>query len=369
MTTVNSILKALREGDNVRDYAHASRTFVEGNFDLHPRVSFLFHVVFNFTPEAASIFDNLRKLEIPLLVKSTDLPTFSIDVKNHNQYNRSVTSLHKITYNDLNIKFHDDQKDIIRELWHAYYAFYYGDPRYQVGSRAYTTDDRYGTRGGENWGFQNGNVRFFQDIRIYSMHQQKFAEYTLVNPVISSFNHGNHDYSARDGILEHSMTLKYETVKYATGFVNSQNPKGFGEIRYDKRPSPIGVFGRGPSNSILFPGGLLDGVNTVAQDLFGGNLLGAIVKGAIIFNNTRDADFGKVIMNDINRAVSDISRGRNIFDSIVIPNPYPNPTTANDLARTPGISPSGSSVVDWFTPRQETTSNGIIWNTPRPTQI
>ena len=47
------------------------------------------------------------------------------------------------------------------------------------------------------------------------MHNHKFAEYTLINPIITSFNHDNHAY-ANGGLMQHSMSLSYETVKYAS---------------------------------------------------------------------------------------------------------------------------------------------------------
>ena len=57
----------------MRDYKHASKTFTDNNFELHPKLSNLFHVVFEFTPDAATLFDTTAQLEIPLLVKSADL--------------------------------------------------------------------------------------------------------------------------------------------------------------------------------------------------------------------------------------------------------------------------------------------------------
>ena len=97
MTSVNSLLTALQKGDNVRDYQHAARTFVDNGYDLQPRYSNLFHVVFSFTPDAAGLFDGIAKLEIPLLVKTIDLPSFTVDVQTHNQYNRQVHSHHKLS--------------------------------------------------------------------------------------------------------------------------------------------------------------------------------------------------------------------------------------------------------------------------------
>ena len=308
----------MERGDNVRDYTHASRTFVDNNYELQPRQSNLFHVVFNFTPDIARSITNIQKLEVPLLVKSAQLPTYSIDIETHNQYNRSVQSQHRITYNPVNITFHDDQKDLIRGLWYKYMSFYYPDSTYQLGKGNYSTDDRYENYQAKGHGYQIGKPRFFSDIRIYSMFQKRFAEYTLVNPIITSFNHGEHAY-AEGAFLEHTMALNYETVKYATGFVNNINPRGFGDVHYDNTPSPIGIFGRGPSNSIFFGGGLVDAANVVGKDLASGNILGAITKGAIIFNNTKGANLKDVVFKDLQRAAGEVIRGKNPLTGIVTP--------------------------------------------------
>ena len=340
MTSVNSLLNALQKGDNVRDYQHAARTFVDNGYELQPRHSNLFHVVFSFTPDAAQLFSGIDKLEIPLLVKTIDLPSFSIDVQTHNQYNRQVQTHHKINYNPINIAFHDDNKDLIRQLWNNYYQFYFSDSHYAVGGAQYTTNDRYGFRPGEQWGLNSGRQRFFKDVKIYSMLQKRFAEYTLINPMITSFGHDNHAY-ANGSLMQHTMQMTYETVKYATGFVNNINPRGFGEIHYDTTPSPIGIHGDGGKNSVFFAGGILDAANTIANDLFNGNVLGAIVKGGILFNNTRDVDFGEVLKKDAQRAVGSILRGDNPLNDIVIPNVVLDGLSAIglDLGNTNNVAP------------------------------
>lgn len=346
MGVINSVLNALEKGDNVRDYAHASRTFVSNTYELQPRYGHLFHVVFSFTPDAAVLFDNVDKLEIPLLVKSVDLPTFSIDVETHNQYNRQVHSQHKINYNPVNIVFHDDQKDLIRTLWYKYYSYYYDDSLYTQGTGAYSTDDRYAQRAQNQWGLSRGNTRFFKDIRVYSMLQKRFAEYTLVNPIITSFNHSQHAYEGSN-FMEHQMTLNYETVKYATGFVNNLTPRGFGDIHYDTTPSPIGIYGRGPSNSVLAAGGLLDSASSVVNDLAQGNILGAIVRGGLIFNNTRNINIRDVIENDLKRAAGKVLRGENPLSDTVIPKIFGSATGSGDLAgtvqRPPRVTAPGTS--------------------------
>ena len=319
MVSVNSTLKALGKSDQIKDFAHASRLFVDNNYELQPRYSHLFHVVFNLTPQAAKLFGNQEKLEINMLVKSIDLPSFNMDVQTHNQYNRQVHSQHKINYNPVNIAFHDDQNDLIRSLLHTYASFYFQDSRYKTNDRAYSTDDRYGSYSNSSYGLAEGQRRFFKDIRVYSMLQKRFAEYTLINPIVNAFNHDTHSY-ASGNLMQHTMQVNYETVKYATGFVNNVNPKGFGDVHYDKTPSPLGVFGSGTDNSIFFRGGFVDAVNTVARDLADGNILGAIARGATIFNNTKGVDIGRVLEKDLTRVLGSVLRGKNPLSDVILPN-------------------------------------------------
>jgi hypothetical protein len=261
-------------------------------------------------------------MEINMLVKTIDLPTFNIDTQTHNQYNRQVHSQHKLNYNPVSVTFHDDQKDLIRSFLHTYANFYYNDSKYALGGGSYSTNDRYGGyRSEDSYGMSDGNQRFFKDIRVYSMLQKRFAEYTLVNPMLTAFGHDSHSY-ANTGVMQHNMTIQYETVKYATGFVNNINPKGFSDIHYDKSPSPLGVFGGGLGNSVFYQGGLVDAANTVATDLSNGNILGAIIKGGVIFNNTKDLDLGRVLKKDLERAVGSILRGKNPLTDVILPNVF-----------------------------------------------
>ena len=284
MASVNSSLSPLTQGETVRDYKHASRTFVDNNFELQPRYGHLFHVIFEFTTEAATLFNTVEQLELPILVKSVDLPTYTIDVQTHNQYNRKVQSHHAINYNPIGITFHDDVKELIRTLWHKYYIFYNADPTYGLDTNSYTPYDKYSNRVQQQWGLQRGNKRFFKSIKIYSMHNHKFAEYTLVNPIITAFNHDNHAYT--NGMpMQNTMQLAYETVKYATGYMNNINPRGFGDIHYDAEVSDLSA---GNVQTEAFINGQT--VNVAGQnstDLFQGNVIGVIKDAEIIYDQDR----------------------------------------------------------------------------------
>ena len=116
------------------------------------------------------------------------------------------------------------------------------------------------------------------------MYQKRFAEYTLVNPIVSALQHDSHAY-ASGGLMQHTMSVNYEAVKYSTGFVNNVNPKGFGEIHYDKTPSPNSLMGGGAS-SLLGVGGVLAGGFGVLDDISGGNVsFGTVLKAANTIQN------------------------------------------------------------------------------------
>lgn len=347
--SINSFLKELLTGDNVRDYQHASRTFVDDNYALQPRYKYLFHVVFAFAPgvtqSSGFLLNNLERGSLHLMVKSVDLPQFSIDVQDKNQYNRRRYTQHKVDYQPVTITFHDDQSDIIRKLWYSYFRFYYQDSEYPSRngslSKEYTIDDLYTDRAGTSvpWGLDRGPLnangkKFFSDIRIYSMFQKKYVEHVLVNPIITEFRHDRHDYAANE-IMEHNMTIKYETVKYGEGFVNDDNPQNFALHHYDKTPSPLTPYGGG-TNSVFRNGGLLDTANTAINDFANGNILGGIFNTARAVRNTKNMDVKRVVKDEVQQIGNDFLRGKNPLANTVFPQisgtsiqtpPFINPNT------------------------------------------
>lgn len=317
MASVNPNLSPIAATETVRDYKHASRTFVDNNYELHPRFSHLFHVVFEFTPDASTLFNTVEQLEIPILVKSVDLPTYTIDVQTRNQYNRKVQSHHGMSYNPISVRFHDDAKELIRNLWHKYYIFYNADPTYSLDSNSYTAYDKYSNRVQQQWGFQRGNKRFFKSIKIYSMHNHRFAEYTLINPIITAFNHDSHAY-ANGGLMENTMQLAYETVKYATGYVNDITPRGFADIHYDVETSDIA--GSNNTDTEAFINGQTQSVagqNT--KDLFQGNVIGVIKEAEIVYNESKLNKRGGVLEDTIAIFANNLLTGKKPTSNILVP--------------------------------------------------
>lgn len=235
----------------LRDFRHAARLFVDDQFRLAPKHNFLFHVAFSINPAACKDGSLVQrhKNEINMLVKSADLPNFSVKIDTLNQYNRkrNIQTTHE--YQPINISFHDDNMGLINKVWQNYYNYYYADPSSAEDAGAY---DKNATKNfsyvKNTYGLDNGSMKaFFKYIKIYQMARREYVCYKLHNPIITSWNHNKVDYSSGD-VHDNLMQIKYEAVSYTSGKVASGDPEGFGVEHYDKTPSP-NKGGKGGSQS------------------------------------------------------------------------------------------------------------------------
>lgn len=247
---------------HLRDARHAHQLYTSHNFALAPKTKFLYHVVFETYDEVGTPADNNTvnfSKEIGVLVKTADLPGYRASIENKQQYNRKKNMQTRIDYQDVNITFHDDNLGITRGLLQDYYQYYYvdgnhRDPRqgFDVEGRisnshaqAYQARDKY-KEAVPNYGLNNGKVNpFFKNIRIYQLARRDWFAYTLINPLLSSFDHGDMDASAGGEFNENKITVAYEAVVYSNGSVGENGePIAFTdpETNYDVVDSPIGYF-------------------------------------------------------------------------------------------------------------------------------
>lgn len=352
----------------LRDYTHASNVFVRDAYGNSPKFKWLFHVYFDINKYAVSntgatdelnmSSTNLESMFPPdfnpgLLVRSIDLPKYTLGVAELNQYNRKRFINTKISYDPVKITFHDDNNNKIKHLWQSYYGYYFNDPAQPVISgNKYSRDaddkstsilnikNTYSpTYDNKNWGFageltaanqfngtpNNYKIPFFKSIKIYGFNQHNFALYVLINPVISSFAHDSYDYYSTRDTMQHTMTINYESVKYYDGALNGQNPseivRGFGEDNvYDKTLSPISR--AGSNRTILGQGGLVDAGLGVLENLAKGNISGVLGAAGIAArtartfrNGTQVAQAAKTeIIGEVIKAVSDPQSSRSLFN-------------------------------------------------------
>lgn len=331
--------KGFTAADSLRDYRHASKTFTTNAYELKPRFKFLFHVSFTLNTAEIPALSQLAGVNeitsLSYLVKTVDLPKYTIATETLNQYNRKRVVQTKINYDPVTITFHDDGGDNSRNLWYNYYSYYYKDPSQNylaansqngsMGASAnmqkgfgYNNRDIYNdTRIGDvnDWGYvgesysdgtssASGKPPFFKDIRIYGMDQHKTAEYVLINPLISNFSHDQYNYSEGAGVMQNSMTIAYETVKYYSGAVGNQRPdanvQGFADpAHYDQTLSPIS---RPGSRATVFgQGGLLDAGGGILEDLQSGSvlgLIGAAQKAGTAYNTFKGKNIASSAINE-----------------------------------------------------------------------
>jgi hypothetical protein len=314
----DGFLKQIARGDNVKDYQHASRLFVSNNYERSPKYTWLFHVYFDLNPELTTI-DQRSQIEAGMLVKSADLPKFRVETKTFNNYNRPSIAQSKIRYEDLNLTFHDDSANIVRKLWFDYYNYYYRDMDNNYGDATGSVNPVYFRSNKQILGQRNLynkfgytprkhsviSTQYINAIRIYSLHQKRFSEYTLINPVITSYRHGTHQ-NGQDGTMENVMTISYESVLYAGG--STRVARGFADLHYDRSPSPLTPAGGG-TNSILGPGGIVNVLDDVIVDGSNRSWGSAAFKLVRGYQKNKNVDLMNLASGELVQAFTNVLRG------------------------------------------------------------
>ena len=323
----------------VANWQHATRLFIDNTYRLSPRTKFSFFVNFEIdkTANTSRVFNEKHVNEVGLLVKTADLPKYNFDNVVKNQYNRKKIIYKQINYDPVNISLHDDSAGIVNALWAIYYGYYVRD---RSNPTLAFNANHYRNTNVPNENFRYGldneiSVPFFKSINLYTMSRRRFLGYTLINPKIKSWNHGSVDYAAGSEVLESQMTIEYEAVKYSSGNVSFNSPKGFATLHYDTLPSPLSVAGGGVAN-LLGEGGVLDGLESIFGDVAGGSAFsspGGFLNTAIKTINTYK-NFKQLSSDSIKReAVNILSNPANIATAVggitgaIFPKPSAAPTT------------------------------------------
>jgi hypothetical protein len=363
----------------VRDYTHAAKTFRTNSYQYAPKFKFLFHVYFEINP-AVYARGISQGANFGLAVKTIDLPKYTIDTATLNQYNRKRLVQTKIKYQPINVVFHDDNGNLVNDMWYNYYTYYFKDATKptiasagrapqgtNTGSADYNSRNLYkpDITGDEDWGFigessqQSGTtsqssqgiskIPFFKNIQIFGMNQHNFMQYTLINPVITAFNHDTYDYAQGNGTMSNTMTIDYETVKYAEGALDGKSPSnivtGFGlDANYDKTPSPVNRLGS--NSSILGKGGLVDAAGGVISDLSNGNILSAVRTAGTAYNTFKNTNLKQVATQDLNNVLINATQ-QQLPGAVRSNSYYPGfGTSPNNIAGAPNLGLSSPAQIN-----------------------
>jgi hypothetical protein len=379
---LQTLTQGLTSQDTLKSYQHASKIFVDGKFILSPKYAFMFYVQFDFDESATDgLLTNAKSaIKMGALAKSAQLPKFTIDTQTVNAYNRVNIIQKKLKYDPVALKFHDDSSDIIREFWFDYMSFYYRDSDHQLGQ--YRQNQKYFPRNKDGWGY-NPRAGFdaglssysynpLRAIRIFSFSLGRFSEYILINPIITGFRHGEHT-NEGSGLLEHDMTISYESVKYAKGAVTQDNFSDSLLLMYDNVPSPLKT---GVTSSVFGTGGLVDTLDNVTADLAAGNFGAAFLKLTKAQQTFKGKNIGEMAINEgLNTIQVSIGSGSNPLSRVTVPSVGDSTNSirgsgASIVAQSAGLQsgtgsntlnasgnnprlPNGTNVVDFLNEQQQ----------------
>jgi len=323
MSFLNNFVSQSLTGDQVRNWQHATKIFVDNNYNLSPKYGFLFHVAFDLNPAATRIGKN-EKVEMGMLAKTVSLPKYTMETKVMNAYNRPNIIQNGVKYDAVSMTFHDDSADVMRMFWYDYYSYYFRDTDHTF--QQYQTPHKYNNAGApKQWGYtqrqDSGNfdvLPYINAIRIYSLHQKEFTEYILVNPTIKSWKFGEHSNTDTSNTMQVDMSVDFETVLYSYGKVSASTVNGFAELHYDKGPSPLTSLGGG-TNSLIGPGGIVDSISGVSGMLSSRNVGGGLLTAGRAIMKNENTDLKKVAIEDLKTLGTNILTSSNPFSKVSFP--------------------------------------------------
>jgi len=328
----NLVSGVLNPKGNLGDWRHASRTFVKNSFRLAPKVKFLYHVAFTFSPAIKKTLptwsEKKHTLEAGLLVKASDLPSFSAQIETKKKYNRTANIQTGLTYNPINISFHDDNLGIATGLFEAYYRYYFADGNYGVDQLRRAYDKSWPARDSTYLGAERNKYTFglhnqitdpfFIDIQISQMTRHTYTTYTLVNPIVTEWKHGDVNSADGSSTNENTMTVAYETVWVDRGGTEAGadgEPNGFGDLaHYDVTPSPITLLGGGSVSLGAVLSGAADLFEYGATGKGFSNPIAAVIAGVNLAQN-----IGDLTQAGINEDITNIitSGSDSVYDNVV----------------------------------------------------
>ena len=214
----------------------------------------------------------------------------------------------------------------------------------------------------------NVTIPFFKSIDIYQLSRHQWFMYSLVNPLVTTWQHDNLDNSSSE-IVQNAMSVSYETVIMNSGMISQDHPPGFATQHYDHSPSPLGLSGGG-SNMLLGSNGLIGGSAGLLASIASGsaftNPVGTLVQGMNLANNIQNLSTASLQTQGFNFLTSSLGSVGNINVSGVANTLFPssNLTGQNQsVAAQPTVnSPASTTYSSSIQNAASTFTNNFIAN-------
>lgn len=234
-----NFLSGAQPGRTYKSYAHATGLFTVGNrMPRLPKLGFIYFVQFQLNDFLNTKVTDQWKNDIGFLAKKVDLPKFKVATTTLNQYNRKANIQTKLTYEPINIEFHDDNSEVTSLLWRMYSQYYYADGRTDDGkfTEAFLGDTKYKKEFQYGYAPTSGQQPFFKSIDIFVLHQGNFSQYSISNPIVTQWDHDSLDQSNGQKLLQNKIGFAYDSVAYYQGTIKSNTAasSAFSAVWYDK---------------------------------------------------------------------------------------------------------------------------------------
>lgn len=255
-------------------------------------------------------------------LKKVDRPSINFEVQTMNQYNKKRQIQTKVEYSPVTFTFYDTYDLRIQNMFHEYFAYYYGDARKVNGSWDYDVTNR--EFRDNPWGFMLNNItnpqecNFFSHIEVYQFWASQYIRFDLINPKIVSYDPDQLSYEEGSLTQEVTMKLQYEGITFHNEGKFSPIDTGLMDISglsasdfYESEDGPVGINsfqGSWIGKPKVTQPSILDGViQSVTETL----LRGGKVTGSTISNSVLNS-FGKFAFG-----AGGMSGGNNISDSVL----------------------------------------------------
>ena len=332
MSLKDAFLFNLQSEVHLRDARHAHQIYTQNNFAFTPKTKHMYHVRFEANEEVGNtVTSNVFKFqkELGVLVKNADLPSFRANVENKQQYNRKKNVQTRLDYQDCRITLHDDNIGVTRALLEEYYRYYFVDGNKTTDgiNGAYQPRDKYFSKV-PSYGMDNNKRNpFFKYITIYQLSRRQWVAYTLVNPLLTAWDHGSVD-SDGSNFNENTISVAYEGVLYTSGTVNPEAPPGFSDesVGYDVTESPLGYLDNAMNSNVDGLRGLIPTlVGTVTSTLLNKAFGNANSNGNNILKDIGTGIIGGIVSNALSQDILPVPDTQNI----------PNPSRSNSTNSRP----------------------------------
>jgi hypothetical protein len=158
--------------------------------------------------------------DIGFIVKHIERPRITFETETLNQYNKKRVVQKKVSYNPIQITFHDTIDNQVYRMFQSYFEFYFADSQHT--STLDWTNDVIASQilaSNIGWGFIGSNLtaglaNYFSTIEVYQVFSGYYNQYNLMNPKFLSFDPDSLDYAETQGINEIAMGIGYEGVDF-----------------------------------------------------------------------------------------------------------------------------------------------------------